>query len=380
MQHIAAVILAAGFSSRMEGLFKPMLPLGGSTVLAHVIRTFQTCGIRDIRVIAGHGVEQVKPATHMLDATVVMNPLYQSGMFSSVLAGLRTLDDTIQGFFVLPVDIPLVRPDTVRRMLESFRESSDLLLYPVFQGLQGHPPLISCKCLKKILAWQGQEGLKGALMQFRKEASDIEVPDEGILTDMDTRDDYDKIKDRFLRADIPTLNECQSILNTIVRVNKKVRNHCEAVANIACLIGKELNLHGCRLNIDRVVAAAMLHDVAREKPDHARAGADLLMGMGFDRVADIVAVHMDYISDDSASIDETAVVYLADKLVDQDMYVNPEKRFESKMKRYAHDHEAVSAIKQRLAQTLKVKGLVEAVIGIPLETLIKTSVEEDALL
>ena len=50
---------------------------------------------------------------------------------------------------------------------------------------------------------------------------------------------------------------------------------------------------GVALDDDLVVSAALLHDVARCRPDHAREGAALLAGIGYPRVSEIVAVHMD---------------------------------------------------------------------------------------
>ena len=54
VERITGVILAAGFSSRMEGEFKPLLPLGTETIIERVVRLFQGNGIDDIRVVIGH--------------------------------------------------------------------------------------------------------------------------------------------------------------------------------------------------------------------------------------------------------------------------------------------------------------------------------------
>lgn len=187
---IAAIVLSAGFSSRMEGAFKPLLPLGNGTILEQVIRTFQAAGIRDIRVVVGYKADAVRPIIGGLHARSVKNPRYEQGMFSSVVAGLETLENSIEGILVHPVDIPLVRPETIRRLLGAFQESPDRILFPVFQGRRGHPALIPRSHICGILAWRGENGLKGAFSQLQEHTLDVAVADEGILKDMDTPEDY----------------------------------------------------------------------------------------------------------------------------------------------------------------------------------------------
>ena len=50
---VAAIILAAGFSGRMVE-FKPLLSLGGITVMERCVTLFREAGIDDVRVVTGH--------------------------------------------------------------------------------------------------------------------------------------------------------------------------------------------------------------------------------------------------------------------------------------------------------------------------------------
>ncbi|MDF2874967.1 MAG: metal dependent phosphohydrolase, partial [Sporomusa sp.] len=69
-QNIAALILAAGFSSRM-GAFKPLLPFGESSVIETVVNTFRQAGVADIRVVVGWQAERLRPVLDQLQVTVV---------------------------------------------------------------------------------------------------------------------------------------------------------------------------------------------------------------------------------------------------------------------------------------------------------------------
>ena len=105
---ISAIILAAGFSSRMDG-FKPLLPLGESNVLTHAVDIFLKADIGDIRVVIGHRASEIRSLVKATGAEAIINPRYRTGMLSSIQAGIMNLPKTQKAFFILPVDIPLVR-------------------------------------------------------------------------------------------------------------------------------------------------------------------------------------------------------------------------------------------------------------------------------
>ena len=87
MTRLAAIVLAAGRSSRM-GELKPLLPLGDATVLARAVGAFTDAGVDDVRVVVGWRGAEVGAAAAALGATVVVNDGWERGMFSSVAAGV----------------------------------------------------------------------------------------------------------------------------------------------------------------------------------------------------------------------------------------------------------------------------------------------------
>ncbi|HLZ18614.1 MAG TPA: NTP transferase domain-containing protein, partial [Smithellaceae bacterium] len=64
---IAAVIVAAGFSSRI-GSFKPLLPMGSSTIIETAINTFRSIGVGNIVVITGYNAEVLEAHIAHTDA------------------------------------------------------------------------------------------------------------------------------------------------------------------------------------------------------------------------------------------------------------------------------------------------------------------------
>ena len=185
---IVALIPAAGFSARM-GCFKPLLPLGKSTLIQAAVERFHRAGIEDVRVVTGYKAEEIAPVLDKLGATNIFNPDYEKGMLSSILAGLKTFEPEIEAFFLLPADIPLVSPATIDALAGVYRNSGASIVYPRYEGVRGHPPLIS-RNLTAELTGEYEGGLRAFLSRYQENAVDLDVTDQSILMDCDTPEDY----------------------------------------------------------------------------------------------------------------------------------------------------------------------------------------------
>ncbi len=359
---LSALILSAGYSSRM-GAFKPLLSVGHHCFLAQAVTLFRRAGIADVRAVIGHQAEALKPLLEELQVPAIYNSGYSKGMFSSVRAGIGQLPKACHGFFILPVDIPLVRPHTVSRLVREFVRGRGKILYPVFAGNPGHPPLISGEYIPEILDWHGDGGLRGFLAQKGEQAATIEVGDGAILMDADTPAGYERLLKKYRHRHIPDPGECEALMTRVFQVAPWIWAHCQKVAEVSLEIADALIRSGYRLNRDRIQAAALLHDLARGEKAHAQKGAAILAEMGYFEIAEIVAAHMDLGFDGVPAIHEKAVVYLADKRVAGDRRVDLIQRFQSKMDLYQDDPEALAAIQGKLDRALAVQARVVAATG-----------------
>jgi CTP:molybdopterin cytidylyltransferase MocA len=114
-------------------------------------------------------------------------------MYSSVVAGVNSLPVYMKGFFLLPADMPLVKKETIDEMLRVYNSTENDIIYPTYKGRRGHPPLISASLFPAIKNWDGCGGLRALLAQYQNDATQVDVTDENILTDMDTPEDYNKV-------------------------------------------------------------------------------------------------------------------------------------------------------------------------------------------
>ncbi len=367
-QNIAAIILAGGYSSRMQQ-FKPLLPLNGSTVIERVIENFRQAGIESITVVTGHNAAALAYAVKGLGVQVVFNPRYDEGMYTSVVAGIGSLGADVDGCLLIPADMPLVRCGTVMRVCEAFRNAGASIVYPIFRKRRGHPTLISSRLFPAIVSGDGAGGLRAVLAQYDHEAHLESVLDEGILIDLDTPADYEKAKKEFGQREIPTPNECEAILEEM-QTPANVICHERRVAEVASELSLRLNNAGCDLNIALVNAAALLHDLAKGRPDHAGEGARMLEELGFARVGRVVGLHMDYEFAKDARLDEAAIVYLADKLVQGDRIVPLAERFRHKFA-VADTNGTMPFVKKRWETANRLAEAVERIVGCDLQRIIQ---------
>ena len=364
----AAIVLAGGLSTRMNR-FKPLLPLGEATVTDRVVSTFSSPDI-DVLLVAGYRHEDTQAVVKQQGLTIVYNRDYERGMFSSLQAGIRRLRPVHRAFFVLPVDVPLVRSSTIRRLKDAEGQSPGRIVYPVFRGRRGHPPLVPSSLAPAILGWEKEGGLKAVLESRAELALEVPVADSFILFDIDTPEDYQELLERFRRYEIPTEEECQEILDNIQRVAPDRARHSWKVAEAAAATAVALNATGFNIDIKLVRAAAALHDIAKGQRKHDAAGGEALRELGFGRVGDIVAVHSDLAGGDTSLPLESKIVYLADKLIEGEKRVSLVERYSSANRRFGMTPEIEAAISGRLKVALAVKKELETLLGCPLDNII----------
>ena len=364
----AAIILAGGLSSRMRR-FKPLLPLGNRTITDHLIDIFRQNDV-DVILVGGHRREELFAGILSRDIVLRENPDYESGMLSSVQAGVKDIDEGYQGFFVLPVDIPLVRTATIRILLEAARENPRSIIYPVFKGRRGHPPVIPGEMSRILAGFTGEGGLKAILARYNAASVNTPVADSGILFDIDTPSDYDDVLRRFASYHTPRDEECDAIFE-IAGTSEERIVHGRMVAKVAAAISQALIDAGQTVDVGLIEAAARLHDVAKGKQRHDETGGELLRHMGFDLVADIVGIHTDLGGEKIEAVSLPAkIVFLADKYVRLDRIVSLEERYRISRVQYAKDPNIEEHVLRRKTRALTVKQDLEVLTGTPLDDIV----------
>lgn len=356
---VASIVLAAGLSTRM-GAFKPLMPFAGKTVVEHVLESLAAAGITHRVVVTGHDAERLAPVVVATGACAVRNPDFSDGMMTSVRAGIAALPADVTAAMILPVDIPLIRPATLRRLAEAAR--ADVIIRPIFAGRIVHPPVIGQSFFQEIVEAVPGRTLRDVFTALAGAMVELAVIDSGTLRDMDSTADYWRLVAAAAVRRHPDIAECEAML-AAAGTPEPTRRHARAVAGLAVEIASRLAAAGVKLDPRLVEAGALLHDIAKGEPDHAAAGARLVDGFGFPEAATVVAGHMDMVFQPGDAIDERVVVLLADKLVAGDKRVPLDARFAPAFARFADDPAALDAARTKRATVGRILADVEALIG-----------------
>ena len=208
IQTTAAIILAAGSSSRMEGgRHKLMLPLDGRPVLAHVIDATLASQARPIVVVIGHQSDQVRSQiehfTTYKDIVVIENAQFKEGMSSSLRLGIQTLlandymnsqiQYSIDSALILLGDQPLITARNIDRLITAYRAYGSLIVAPLYSGKRGNPVLFDNSLFPELIEVTGDEGGRTVLNHHRDEVELVEMGDTQANFDVDTWEAYEQV-------------------------------------------------------------------------------------------------------------------------------------------------------------------------------------------
>jgi molybdenum cofactor cytidylyltransferase len=199
-----AVIPACGRSKRM-GRPKLALPLGGRTVLEHVLVALRLGGVEHILVVVGPHVPELSLIAEFNGVHVC--PLIEetADMRATVEAGLNWLEHRFRprpedDWLLVPGDHPALDPEVVRQLREARpKHPARSVLVPTFQGRRGHPTLIGWKHIVGIRAHPQGEGLNSYLRGQGEQVMELAVASEAVLFDLDTPEDYERLRRAGLR-------------------------------------------------------------------------------------------------------------------------------------------------------------------------------------
>ena len=178
-----AVVPAAGRSERF-GSPKLTSPLAGEPLLERTVRALLDGRVARVVVVApATGAFEHLPLVHDPRVTVVVNPLPERGMFSSIQVGLEAAEG--DPVLVLPGDMPFVRAATVTAILAAYDEAPGLIV-PRRHGRHGHPIAFPGWLRAAARAASPSSTLADLLRAQRLERRELEIDDPGILHDVDT--------------------------------------------------------------------------------------------------------------------------------------------------------------------------------------------------
>ena len=183
---VAALILAAGRSTRM-GSNKLLEELHGKPLVRHVAEAALASKAQPVFVITGHESERVRAALDGLDLRFIYNPDYADGLSTSLKAGVAAFPAEVTGVVVLLGDMPLVTSEAINAVIVAYEASpQSIAAVPVYDGEWGNPVLLSRGLFNAVQELEGDAGARTLLSLRTSEGSEVPVPNNAVLIDLDT--------------------------------------------------------------------------------------------------------------------------------------------------------------------------------------------------
>ena len=192
MSEIMAIILAAGESTRM-GKQKLLLPFQGKTIIEKVIKNIEASGADSTFVVVGSHRNDVINVIGRLNIGICYNEDYKQGMLSSVKCGIRSLPVSCEAVLVFPGDQPMIPPTVINKVIHAYINSGKGIVIPTFKKKRGHPLLIDRRYFEEVEKLEEHEGLRALAGKFIEDVLEVETGKNGILKDIDTREEYEEI-------------------------------------------------------------------------------------------------------------------------------------------------------------------------------------------
>jgi molybdenum cofactor cytidylyltransferase len=185
----AAVILAAGSSSRM-GFPKALLTYRGERFVDRLARIFSAVCNEIVVVRSAASGEWTVAGAHL-----VINPLPERGMLSSLRCGLGAVSQERQAIFFTPVDYPAIAESTVSLLAAAW--AGDQIIIPRYRGRRGHPVLIARALLREFESLPDSAQPADVVRRHESEIRYVDVDDPAILSDVDTPEQHRALEQAF---------------------------------------------------------------------------------------------------------------------------------------------------------------------------------------
>ena len=200
-RNIAALVLAAGRSTRMGAINKLIAEIGGKPLVRIAAEQALASRAQPVIVVTGHERERVEAALAGLPVRFVHNPDYADGLGTSLKTGIAAVPADADGVVVCLGDMPQVDAGLIDRLIAAFDpERGALVVVPTFDGRRGNPVVWSRRFFHDLMGISGDIGARHLIGSYAEAVVEVPVAGEAALTDVDTPESFSAVKAEIERA------------------------------------------------------------------------------------------------------------------------------------------------------------------------------------
>jgi molybdenum cofactor cytidylyltransferase len=194
-KRIAAVVLAAGRSTRMGGPNKLLAEIARRPLVRIVAEEALASRADPVIVVAGHQRAEVEKALAGLRVRIVHNPDFAEGLGTSLRAGIAAVPADSDAAIVCLGDMPRVDAALLNRLIAAFDpDRGALVVVPTFEGKRGNPVLWSRRFFPDLMAIEGDVGARRLIGRYSEAVAEVTVEGKAALIDVDTPEALSGVK------------------------------------------------------------------------------------------------------------------------------------------------------------------------------------------
>jgi molybdenum cofactor cytidylyltransferase len=200
-RRVAALVLAAGRSTRMGAVNKMLAEIGGKPLVRIAAEQAVASRARPVIVVTGHEREKVEAALQGLPVRFVNNPDYAEGLGTSLKAGIAAVPEDAHAAIVCLGDMPQVDAALINKLIAAFDpERGALVVVPSIDGRRGNPVVWSRRFFHDLMSIQGDIGARHLIGNYAEAVAEVPLTGEAALVDVDTPESLSAVKAEIERA------------------------------------------------------------------------------------------------------------------------------------------------------------------------------------
>jgi molybdenum cofactor cytidylyltransferase len=187
------------------GTPKLLLDVGGQTVIARLLAALHEGGIQDCWVVVHPDDKEIWAEVRRNGGYALVPETPPPDMRASAQFGLTALNEWLHTgniervppdfpWLLVPADHPVLLPETVQELERASRLNIGSILIPTYHGRPGHPTMFAWKHALEVDQIPADRGLNWLVQRHAADVVHVPVENEGVLLDLDTPDDYERLK------------------------------------------------------------------------------------------------------------------------------------------------------------------------------------------
>jgi molybdenum cofactor cytidylyltransferase len=194
MKNIAVLVLAAGKSSRMNGI-KQLEKINNKTLLDITLEKLKNIFFDEIYCVLGANADKIKAEITSENIQFIENLNYEKGLSSSIVSGIEYFKKetlNFDGIYILLADQPGIETAYLKSLLVLFKKHKDLIIASNYGNKLGVPAIFPKKYFPELLLIKGDKGAKEFINQRKNE---VVYPESSTnFFDIDTKEDLELFK------------------------------------------------------------------------------------------------------------------------------------------------------------------------------------------